>query len=196
MHWIYPQHGSSSSVDHNVDNGPLRNNCTFSFNDEGQSIVQTLFTHFPSSPSSDLSSDLSPSRRASGQPAFIVVLKNLIHIIYPEGGSYRVHLPFPVLKVWSVPLGLVLERQLDPVSSLSHESPLPRLLTLSSPLEDFGMVTCNGSSLDSDEEIVFISSQKDALCLTRNRVEGSLTLWYVSPDHLARRKVRSILPAS
>ena len=110
------------------------------------------------------------------------------------------HLPFPVLKVWPISLGLLIERQSDseqgPMSTdraFANEEPLPRLFTLSSPLEDFGMVACNGPSLASDEEILFISSQSDSLCLTRNTEQDRITLWCATPDQQARRKVGSLL---
>lgn len=173
---------------------------TFDFKDDNQPISQALLAVFsdpsaskdPASPAPK-HDDLSPSSARSNVPnkALVVVLKTLMHIIYVGGGSYCVHLPFPILKVWPVPLGLVLERQLDPEHSF-HVDPdhqLPRLLTLSSPLEDFGMVRCNNSSLDPAEEILFISSENDALCVSRNVSEGRITLWYASPDQQARRKV-------
>jgi Anaphase-promoting complex subunit 1 len=193
MHWIHAPQRGSPQTDLSVLNDALCcdgvlhvHNCVFNFPKDD--IVQTLLTRFSAS-QQNVSSDLSPSQRASAETALVVVLKSLMHIIYPEGGSYIVHLPVPVLKVWSVPLGLVLERQLD--SSSLSESGLPRLLTLSSPLEDFGTVTWNGFSLDKHEEILFVSSDKDALCLTRNHKESKLTVWHVSPAHLARRKVSS-----
>jgi Anaphase-promoting complex subunit 1 len=199
-----------SSVIWSVDDG-LVHKRTFDFENDHQPIAQALFTTFSSFPvdNSNLQSpsrriDLSPSHSTSSNPnrALVVVLKSLMHIIYLQGGSYIVHLPFPVVHVWPVPSGLVLERQSDsildpnPEDSFSlslTESKLPRLFTLSGPLEDFGMVTCNGSSLDPMEEILFISSQNDALCLTRNLAENRITLWHVSPDHQARKKVLSFL---
>src|SRR5579871_1747878 len=160
---------------------------TFNFDADKQPIIQALFTHFSnvsssakSSASSELPSstnrpDQSPARPNIPAKALVVVLKTLMHIIYLDGGSYIMHLPFPVLKVWPISLGLLIERQSDseqgPMSTdraFANEEPLPRLFTLSSPLEDFGMVACNGPSLASDEEILFISSQSDSLCLTRN----------------------------
>jgi hypothetical protein len=182
---------------------------TFDFASDGQPVAQALFTVFSSSPTATTQtpspdrSDLSPSRVASpANKALVVVLKTLMHIIYIDGGSYIVHLPFPVLKIWSVPLGILLERQLDALqdssSSVDHSfimsesaHQLPRLFTLSSPLEDFGMVTCNRSSLDPNEEFIFISSQDDALCVTRNMTERRITLWHATPDQQARKKVFS-----
>ena len=179
----------------------------FNFTNDNQPVTQALFTTFSTSsssqslPLSSLSSpstshppDLSPSQPSASTPqkALVVVLKTLMYIIYLEGGLYIIHLPFPLVKIWSVPLGLVLERQIDPtpLNMLSQSEPqLPRLFTLSSPLEDFGMVTCNRFSLDPSEEIVFISSQKDALCVTRNVSEKRITIWRASLDPHARTKV-------
>ena len=179
----------------------------FNFTSDNQPVSQALFTSFSLSSSAQSSSslpfsppstshplDLSPAQTSADtqQKALIVVLKTLMYIIYFEGGSYIIHLPFPLLKVWSIPLGLLLERQIDPtpLTMLTQSEPqLPRLFTLSNPLEDFGMVTCNRFSLDPNEEIVFISSQKDALCVTRNVSEKRITIWYASPDQQARRKV-------
>jgi len=181
---------------------------TFNFESDGQPITQALFTVFSSSPTassqtrSQERSDLSPSLGlTTANKALVVVLKTIMHIIYVDGGSYIVHLPFPVYKIWSISIGLLLERQLDsthtPSSPTDHsfiisesELELPRMFTLSSPLEDFGMVTCNRSSLDPNEEIIFFSSQDDALCVTRNVVECRITLWHATPDQQARKKVR------
>jgi hypothetical protein len=197
-----------SSVIWSVNDG-LVHKRTFNFENDGQPIAQALFTVFsPSTPPSTPSPkdphdvDNSPSRSTdTATKALVVVLKTLMHIIYIDsGGSYIVHLPFPVAKIWSIPIGLLLERELDsPPSSSSpdssfasfeSESKLPRLFTLSNPLEDFGMVTCNHSSQrDSNEEILFVSSHKNTLCVTRNLPEHRITLWYASPDPQARRKV-------
>ena len=181
---------------------------TFNFESDGQPITQALFTVFSSSPTaapqtrSPERSDLSPSLGSTtANKALVVVLKTIMHIIYVDGGSYIVHLPFPVYKIWSIPLGILLERQLDsthtPSSPTDHsfiisesKHQLPRIFTLSSPLEDFGMVSCNRSSLDPNEEIIFFSSQDDALCVTRNGVESRITLWHATPDQQARKKVR------
>ena len=175
----------------------------FDFSGDNQPVTHALFSTFSSSAkspqaisSSSRSPDLSPHQASSDIPkkALVVVLKTLMHIIYLEGGSYIIHLPFPVVKVWAIPLGLLLERQLDPIqiSMLSDMEPqLPRLFTLSSPLEDFGTVNCNQSFLDPIEKIIFISSQRDGLCVTRNTIENRITLWYASPDQQARRKVMS-----
>ena len=184
---------------------------TFDFASDKQPLTQALFTVFSSSPASkprisgsngspsDQPLDLSPSHSSpdTENRALVVVLKTLMHIIYLDGGSYIVHLPFPILKVWSIPLGLLLERQLDPsrISALSHsDTQLPRLFTLSSPLDDFGAVACNRSTLDTDEEIVFVSRRTDALWVTRNIPEKRITLWHASPDQQARRKVFSLIP--
>ena len=184
----------------------------FNFTCDNQPVTQALFTTFslssssaaaaarssPSlsfpSPSTPHRPDLSPAQPSSNIPqkALIVVLKTLMYIIYLEGGYYIIHLPFPVAKVWSIPSGLLLERQIDPIplSMLSQSEPrLPRLFTLSSPLEDFGMATCNHFSLDPNEETVFFSSQKDALCVTKNVPEKRITIWHALPDQQARRKV-------
>jgi Anaphase-promoting complex subunit 1 len=179
----------------------------FNFTSDNQPVTQALLTTFsssssaqssPSLPFSSLSAchtpDLSPSQSSADSPqkALVVVLKTLMYIIYLEGGSYIIHLPFPLIKIWSIPLGLLLERQIDPIphTMLSQSEPqLPRLFTLSSPLEDFGMVTCNRFPMDSKEKIVFVSSQKDALCVTRNVSENRITIWHASPDQQARRKV-------
>lgn len=190
-----------------TENDGLVHKRTFSFEADGQPVTHALFTVFSSSPSTVSHSpttdrlDLSPSC-ANGYPgkALVVVLKTLMHIIYLDGGSYIVHLPFPVHKIWSIPLGILLERHLEPPNSVSlsddnslfisePDNQLPRLFTLSSPLEDFGIVTCNRSSLDLDEEIIFFSSQNDGLCITRNATEKRITLWYATPDLQARKKV-------
>lgn len=183
---------------------------TFNFESDGQPITQALFTVFSSSPTPSLQmqsperSDLSPSLGlTTANKALVVVLKTIMHIIYHDGGSYIVHLPFSLHKIWSIPLGILLERQLDSLHTLSSptdrsflisesEHQLPRMFTLSSPLEDFGMVVCNRSSLDPDEEIIFFSSHDDALCVTRNGVENRMTLWNAMPDQQARKKVRII----
>jgi len=184
---------------------------TFDFDSDRQPITQALFTVFSTSPASkhatstlnastsDPPLDLSPSHSSpdSRNRALVVVLKTLMHIIYLDGGSYIVHLPFPILKVWPIPLGLLLERQLEPsqISALSHSgSHLPRLLTLSSPLDDFGVVACSRSTVDPDEEIVFVSPRNDALWVTRNIPEKRITLWHASPDQQARRKVLLLIP--
>ena len=198
-----------SSVFWYVNDG-LAHKRTFNFDNEGQPISQALFTVFTSTPHQHdhrkapsrpkNSPDRSPSQSTSPDTniALVVVLKNLMHVIFLDGGSYIIHLPFPVLKVWPISIGLLLERQLDvlqPTSSdhfaiSGSEIQLPRLFTLSNPLEDFGMVTCNRSShLDPNEEIVFISPQTDTFCVTNNVSEKRLTLWYASPDQQARRKV-------
>ena len=199
-------HGSA--VVWSLNDGLVRKR-TFNFENDKQPVTHALFTVF-SSPSSDSAAsassvfaskkpvDLSPaqSSRDSQNKALVVVLKTLMHIIFLDGGSYIVHLPFPILKVWSIPLGLLLERQLEPsqTTALSHSKPLlPRLLTLSSPLDDFGVVSCNRSSLDPDEEIVFVSPRCDALWVTRNIPENRITLWHASPDQQARRKVPSTI---
>ena|SRR5208282_266437 len=179
----------------------------FNFTSDNQPVTQALFTSFSSSSSTQSSSSLSFSSPSTSHPpdlslaqtsadtpqkALVVVLKTLMYIIYPEGGSYIIHLPFPLVKVWSVPLGLLLERQIDPtpLTMLSQSEPqLPRLFTLSNPLDDFGVVAGNRFSLDPNEEIVFVSSQKDALCVTRNVSEKRISIWYASPDQQARRKV-------
>lgn len=179
----------------------------FNFTSDNQPVTQALLTTFsssssaqssPSLPFSSLSTchppDLSPSQPSADslQKALVVVLKTLMYIIYLEGGSYIIHLPFPLVKIWSIPLGLLLERQIDPIplTMLSQSEPqLPRLFTLSSPLEDFGMVACNRFSMDPKEKIIFVSSQKDALCVTRNVSENRITIWHASPDQQARRKV-------
>jgi len=169
----------------------------FRFDTEDETIVQALFTSFPlakvgeAEPPSSTSIDLSPSKQSpDANKALVVIFKTLMHIIYSNGGTYIVHLPFPISKMWPVPLGLVLERQLEQtLGSEISPNELPRLLTLSSPLEDFGMVACNGSSLDPNEKIVFMSSRSDSLCVTRNHFEKRLTLWHTSPDEHARRKV-------
>src|SRR5271170_5342504 len=102
---------------------------TFDFESDKQPVTQALFTIFSSSSAtsnprtsalnvsaSEKPLDLSPSHSSpdSENKALVVVLKTLMHIIYLDGGSYIVHLPFPILKVWPIPLGLLLERQLDP----------------------------------------------------------------------------------
>ena len=190
-----------------TENDGLVHKRTFSFEADRQPVTHALFTVFSSFPSTISHSpataplDLSPSC-ANGHPnkALVVVLKTLMHIIYLDGGSYIVHLPFPVRKIWSIPLGILLERHLEPPHSTSlsddhslliseTENQLPRLFTLSSPLEDFGIVTCNRSSLDLDEEILFFSSQNDALCVTRNATEKRITLWHAAPDLQARKTV-------
>ena len=184
---------------------------TFNFESDKQPLTQALFTVFSSSPASksavsasnvspsDQPLDLSPSHSSpdTENRALVVVLKTLMHIIYLDGGSYIVHLPFPILKVWPIPLGLLLERQLDPsrISALSRsDTQLPRLFTLSSPLDDFGAVACNRSTLDPDEEIVFVSRRTDALWVTRNIPAKRITLWHTSPYQQARRKVFSLTP--
>jgi hypothetical protein len=93
---------------------------TYDFASDGQPITHALFTVFSSSSTvshpdpPQNSSDLSPSRASNtASRALVVVLKTLMHIIYLDGGSYIVHLPFPVLKIWSIPLGILLERQVD-----------------------------------------------------------------------------------
>jgi hypothetical protein len=199
-------HGST--VVWSLNDGLVRKR-TFDFENDKQPVTQALFTLF-SSPSSNASTsasivstlekpvDLSPSQSSHDSPnkALVVVLKTLMHIIYLDGGSYIVHLPFPILKVWAIPLGLLLERQVEPsqTSTPSHsETQLPRLFTLSSPLDEFGVVSCNRSSLDPDEEIVFVSPRNDALWVTRNIPENRITLWHASPDHQARRKVPFII---
>jgi hypothetical protein len=196
-------HGTS--VIWSVNDG-LVHKRTFSFENDNQPITQALFTVFSrTSPPTHSQRqershsiiaakqpDLSPSEPSSGVPnkALIVVLKTLMHIIYLDGGSYIIHLPFPVLKVWSVSLGLLLERESYTDSTLSHpESQLPRLFTLSGPLEEFGTVTCNRSSLDPSEEILFVSPQSDALCITRKQPENRVTLWHASPDQQAHKRV-------
>jgi Anaphase-promoting complex subunit 1 WD40 beta-propeller domain len=185
------------------DNGIIRKQ-TFDFASQNQPITRALFTFFPSSPPTEtasstsvLKTDLSPARPSSTPAkALVVLLTTLIHIIYLDGGSYIVHVPFPVINVWSIPLGLLLERQPDSPEgpagadeSFITEDQLPRLFTLSSPLDEFGVVTCNGAALDPDEEIVFVSSQTDSLCVTRNSERNRITFWYASPDPRARRKV-------
>jgi hypothetical protein len=179
-----------SSVAWFVDDG-LVHKRTFNFDDDGQPIAQALFAVFPSPQTPQQPQPQHSSSTSS--TALVVVLKTLMHIIFLDGGSYIVHLPFPVVKVWSASIGLLLERQLDSTASdysAESEAHLPRLFTLSSPLEDFGMVTCNRSSqLDSNEEIAFVSSQLDTFCVTTNIPEKRLTLWYASPDQQARRKV-------
>jgi hypothetical protein len=188
-----------------TENDGLVHKRTYDFASDGQPITHALFTVFSSSSTvshpdpPQNSSDLSPSRASNtASRALVVVLKTLMHIIYLDGGSYIVHLPFPVLKIWSIPLGILLERQVDtfqdPSSptdlSLSEsEHQLPRLFTLSSPLEDFGMVTCSRSSLDPNEDFLFFSSRDDALCVTRNAIEKRITLWHATPDQQARKKV-------
>jgi Anaphase-promoting complex subunit 1 len=189
-----------------TENDGLVHKRSFSFEADGQPVTHALFTMFSSSPSTVSHSptadrsDWSPScATGNANKALVVVLKTLMHIIYLDGGSYIVHLPFPVRKIWPVPLGLLLERHLEPAHSASSadnplvisepENQLPRFFTLSSPLEDFGMVSCNRSSLDLDEEIIFFSSQNDALCVTRNAPEKRITLWYATPDSQARKKV-------
>jgi len=187
---------------------------TFSFDADKQPITQVLFTQFstPSSsadssvvtksPNATTKADLSPAKTNTSAKALVVLLKTLIHIIYLDGGSYIVHLPFPVLKLWSIPLGLLIERHSDseqgPMiadhSFSNEEQPLPRLFTLSGPLEDFGMVTCNGNSLDTDEEILYISSSSDSLCVTKTKSRNRITLWFASPDEQAGRKVSSHIP--
>jgi Anaphase-promoting complex subunit 1 len=183
---------------------------TFDFSNEKQAVTQALFTTFSFTPNqaSDNAStpeqsvqfmypfgpDLSPaqSRQADRRRALVVVLKTLMHIIYPGGGSYIVHLPFDVHKVWSIPLGLLLDRHPEPIqnSILSHSNPqLPRLFTLSSPLEDFGTVTSSRSALDVGEELLFVSSGEDGIFLSRNKAESRLTIWHSSPDQQVRRKV-------
>lgn len=180
---------------------------TFDFSNEKQAVTQALFTTFSSAPNpspgnisapdkskSSFNPDLSPapSKQADRRRALVVVLKTLMHIIYPGGGSYIVHLPFDVHKVWSVPLGLLLDRHPEPIqnSILSHSNPqLPRLFTLSSPLEDFGTVTSSRSALDVGEELLFVSSGEDGIFLSRNKAESRLTIWHSSPDQQVRRKV-------
>jgi hypothetical protein len=195
-----------NSVIWSVNDGLIHKR-TFNFDTDNQPITQALFTIFANTPQSNppqnappklspSTVDLSPT--VSSNNALVVILKTLMHIICLDGGSYIVHLPFPIVRIWSVPLGLLLERQLERQSPTSHDQSftlsqsdqsLPRLFTLSSPLEEFGMVTCNRSSLDPDEQIIFISSQSDALCVTRNLTENRITLWHASPDQQARRKV-------
>jgi hypothetical protein len=197
-----------NSVIWSVNDGLIHKR-TFNFDTDNQPITQALFTIFSNTPQSNSPQnsppkpspstvDLSPT--ISSNKALVVILKTLMHIIYLDGGSYIIHLPFPILRIWSVPLGLLLERQLEPQTSASSDQSftlsqsdqsLPRLFTLSSPLEEFGMVTCNRASLDPDEQIIFISSQSDALCVTRNLTENRITLWHASPDQQARRKVPS-----
>ena len=196
-------HGST--VVWSLNDGLVRKR-TFDFENDKQPVTQALFTFFPSSPSSNTATsaslvptsdkpvDLSPSQSSHDSPkrALVVVLKTLMHIIYPDGGSYIVHLPFPIVKVWGIPLGLLLERQLEPsqTSALSHSDiQLPRLFTLSTPLDEFGVVSCNRSFLDPDEEIVFVSPLNDALWVSRNIPENRITLWHASPNQQARRKV-------
>jgi hypothetical protein len=198
-----------NSVIWSVNDGLIHKR-TFNFDSDNQPITQALFTTFSSPPQSNnlqndtqtiptrspLNVDLSPRPTSK---ALVVILKTLMHIIYLDGGSYIIHLPFPIIRIWSVPLGLLLERQLEPPQTSASidqsftlsqsDQSLPRLFTLSSPLEEFGMVTCNRSSLDPDEQILFISSQSDALCVTRNMSENRITLWHASPDQQARRKV-------
>jgi hypothetical protein len=198
----------ANSVIWSVNDGLIHKR-TFNFDTDNQPITQALFTVFSNTPqsnspqnappkSSPSTVDLSPT--ISSNKALVVILKTLMHIIYLDGGSYIIHLPFPILRIWYVPLGLLLERQLEPQTSTSSDQSftlsqsdqsLPRLFTLSSPLEEFGMVTCNRASLDPDEQIIFISSQSDALCVTRNLTENRITLWHASPDQQARRKVPS-----
>src|SRR5271163_3637599 len=81
----------------------------FNFDDDKEPISQALFANFSSSSTSKVPSSLqSPPAKA-----LVVVLETLLHIIYVDQGSnYIFHLPFPVLKVWPVSLGLVLERRL------------------------------------------------------------------------------------
>lgn len=191
------------------NNGALYR-ATFNFEDDKQPIAQALFTHFSSSSSStnetspseswapSAKTDLTLAQPNTPAKALVVLLKTLIHVIYLDGGSYIVHLPFPVLRLWSIPLGLLIERQADseqgpmaPDQSFANDESLPRLFTLSSPLEDFGMVTSNGTSLDSVEEIIFVSSQSDSILVTRNSRTNQITLWYATPDQQERRKVPS-----
>ena len=182
---------------------------TFDFTNETQPVTQALFTTFSTAPEASPDTappapslgsehspapDLSPTRasQASNRRALVVILKTLMHVIYPAGGSYIVHLPFDVDRVWSVPLGLLFSRHPESIqkSILStSDLQLPRLFTLSSPLDDFGMVTSSRPILDADEEFLFVSSGEDGILLSRNRTENRLTIWHASPDQQVRRKV-------
>jgi len=182
---------------------------TFDFTNETQPVTQALFTTFSTAPrappdpalptpslGSDhlLAPDLSPTHvgQDPNRRALVVILKTLMHIIYPAGGSYVVHLPFDIHKVWSVPLGLLLDRHPESVqqSILSSSDPhLPRLFTLSSPLDDFGMVSSSRPIGDVDEEFIFVSSGEDGILVSRNKTENRLTIWHASSDQQVHRKV-------
>ena len=182
---------------------------TFDFTNETQPVIQALFTAFSTAPTASpspappprslgsehlLAPDLSPThiRRDSNRRALVVILQTLMHIIYPAGGSYVVHLPFDIRRVWSVPLGLLLDRHPESIqqSILSGSDPhLPRLFTLSSPLDDFGMVTSSRPIVDANEEFIFVSSGEDGILLSRNKTENRLTIWHASSDQQVHRKV-------
>jgi Anaphase-promoting complex subunit 1 len=168
----------------------------FNFDDDKEAVLQAIFTRFPSTSFSSTGNAPSSLQPPSNK-ALVVVLETLMHIIYVDQGSnYIVHLPFPVLKVWSGSLGLVLERRLRTESSTdSEESELPRLFTLTNPLEDFGMVSCDRGSLDANEEILAFSSRDGGLCITKNREENRVTVWHSSPVEQGIQKVSSLSPS-
>lgn len=165
--------------------------------------------------SSEDEEDRIPQGRAR---ALVVILKSQAYVYFQSGRSYSVHMPYEVKHALPAPRGLLLQIQApvnDELStasflrsvgqgySTSEPAPrrmLPLIYSLTDPLSEFGLlVTKNGATLDSDEEIIFISQNSELgpliqpldhskgksfrcsevmFAVTRNAHKGQITLWY------------------
>ena len=77
-----------------------------------------------------------------GDDPFVVIREHSrLRVYSSKGEEYLVHLPIPVKKIWKSAFGLVLEAAHQPeqltLKEDDEETPMPNLLALHHPLDDF-----------------------------------------------------------
>ncbi|ANB12151.1 Anaphase-promoting complex subunit 1 [Sugiyamaella lignohabitans] len=165
----------------------------------------TFRTNEPASEStvqSDDSSGKDDSRSA------VIFLADTVHIYQKDGISHSRSMPFTVSKVFPFERGLILEREMEPLTGLPSSSLLtssrqtdpsvPKFFAMTDPILDFGLVISSSiSAISPDEELMHFAptSNSSSICVTfipgNEHTLSSLIIYHIR--HLTRAKSRSAI---
>ncbi|BFZ60471.1 Anaphase-promoting complex subunit 1 [Saitoella coloradoensis] len=181
----------------------------WTYEEEGEDVIDACFAWFPSieeeeAPVFETNSTGAGGRRRGEKKketklerGLVVLLKSIGFIYLLGGSTHIIHIPFEVKHAFPAPVGIILERKLgahelqphpkkgstlwpdETETELGGGGRFPKFFTLTSPLNEFGIVTLTAagqgeSEFGLEDEMVYIDA---AIALTRNQRTGTVTLF-------------------
>ena len=136
-----------------------------------EEIIQSLFVNF---------------EEAHTDPYVVIRERSRLRVYSHKGEEYLVHLPIPLKRIWKSAFGLILEAAHQQELRLKEddETPMPNLLALHHPLDDFSRAVTKMSSAKSslvewkNQQYQIIMVSEDPPLVVSYDKESSLhTIW-------------------
>ena len=139
--------------------------------------LQSLFVNFEEGAASS----------GGGDPFVVIREHSRLRVYSTKGEEYLVHLPIPVKRIWKSAFGLVLEaaHQVEQLTLKEDdaETPMPNLLALHHPLDDFSRAVTKKSPKSpliewkNKQYQIIMVSEDPSLVVSYDKESGLHTVW-------------------